>query len=113
MRRREFITLLGRAAAAWQLAARAQQADRVWRIGFLFGAIPPAQFASEGPAFTKGMRQLGYLELAVALTAPLLQPLRCRCRRVNSCSRTIFDRIKNFTLYSQIEPIWPAAVRPA
>jgi hypothetical protein len=64
MKRREFITLLGGAVAAWPLAARAQQSERMRRIGFLFTVIPPAHFGSDagGRGFTQGMRELGYLE---------------------------------------------------
>ena len=56
MRRREFITLLG-GAAAWPVAARAQQTERVRRIGILT-VVGPAQPA----AFREGMAKLGWIE---------------------------------------------------
>jgi putative tryptophan/tyrosine transport system substrate-binding protein len=63
MKRREFIALLGSAAAAWPLAAQAQQTERVRRVGFLLGAIPPAQFGlGDLGGFAQGMRELGYVE---------------------------------------------------
>jgi putative ABC transport system substrate-binding protein len=62
MRRREFITLLG-GAAAWPLAARAQQAGRMRRIAMLVGATendPEAPLSSE--AFRQTLNQLGWKE---------------------------------------------------
>jgi putative ABC transport system substrate-binding protein len=61
MKRREFITLLGGAAAAWPLAARAQQSDRLWRVGFLT-AVSLETFSHLYAGFQQGMRELGYVE---------------------------------------------------
>jgi len=61
--RREFITLLGGAAAAWPIAARAQQPRRLWRVGFLAGASRPVNLeSSQYAGFNRGMRELGYSE---------------------------------------------------
>ena len=61
--RREFIFTLGGAAAAWPLAARAQQPSKVWRIGFIAGASRPASLeVSQFGGFQQGMREHGYVE---------------------------------------------------
>jgi putative ABC transport system substrate-binding protein len=61
MRRREFIAGLG-SAAAWPLAAHAQQpGNKVWRIGYLSGA-PREAISRSYASFVEGMRELGYVE---------------------------------------------------
>ncbi len=63
MRRREFITLLGGAAAAWPLAARAQHGDRVRRIGVLL-ALGEDDLEGQArlAAFRQGLEQRGWSE---------------------------------------------------
>jgi putative ABC transport system substrate-binding protein len=61
MRRREFITLLGGAAAAWPLAARAQQGERMRRIGVLLpAAADDAEFQTWVGAFLQALALLGW-----------------------------------------------------
>jgi len=57
MKRREFITLIGGAVAAWPLVARAQQAGKVWRVGFIAHG-----HESFYDALFEGLREYGYEE---------------------------------------------------
>jgi putative tryptophan/tyrosine transport system substrate-binding protein len=59
MRRRDFITLLGSAAAAWPLAARAQQPAETPRVGFVYPG-PKAVMAHRMEAIVTGLRASGY-----------------------------------------------------
>jgi putative ABC transport system substrate-binding protein len=61
MRRREFITLVGGAVAAWPVAARAEQAGKVYQIGFLGNSTAALEENLVGP-FREGLRDLGYVE---------------------------------------------------
>ena len=63
MRRRDFIALLAGAAAAWPLAARAQQDERMRRIGVLMNlAADDAEGQARLAAFLQGLQQLGWTD---------------------------------------------------
>jgi putative ABC transport system substrate-binding protein len=63
MRRREFITLLGGAAASWPLAARAQQSNRLRLVGVLLAMAPSDPEAQlRVKAFEAALRELGWTE---------------------------------------------------
>jgi ABC-type uncharacterized transport system substrate-binding protein len=59
LKRREFISLLGSAAAGWPLSARAQQFGKIQRVGVLVSLSAPHPFTE---AFRSGLRDLGYSE---------------------------------------------------
>jgi len=63
MERREFITLIG-GAAAWPIAASGQQSNRVKRVGVLVGALAAddPEWQSRGTTFVQGLQELGWSE---------------------------------------------------
>jgi putative ABC transport system substrate-binding protein len=62
IKRREFLSLLGSAAAAWPLATRAQQAERVRRIGLLMGAAEDREGQARVTALKEGLQELGWTD---------------------------------------------------
>src|SRR5262245_21698152 len=60
MRRREFITLLGGTAAAWPMAARAQQGERMRRMSVLMNTTANSEQQQSLVAFRQALQQLGW-----------------------------------------------------
>ena len=61
LKRRDFITLLGGAAAAWPLAARGESSRKLRIIGVLAGASGESA-RPQSDSFRQGLRDLGYVE---------------------------------------------------
>jgi hypothetical protein len=68
MIRREFITLLGGAAVTWPVASRAQQPERMRRIGFLGPRLDVLSISAQYQAFLARLRELGFSEGKIPLS---------------------------------------------
>jgi putative tryptophan/tyrosine transport system substrate-binding protein len=62
LRRREFVFTLGGAAAAWPLAARAQQGDQMRRVGVLMNTVENPDQQASLAAFQQGLQQRGWTD---------------------------------------------------
>ena len=108
MKRREFITLLGGAAAAWPLAARAQQGERMRRIGVLTGgrAADDPEAQARIAAFLQGLQQLGWTDGRNVRIDYSLG--RGRCRPTFASTRPNWSRSRRMSFW----PLAPRAVAP-
>jgi putative tryptophan/tyrosine transport system substrate-binding protein len=90
MRRREFIALLGGAATAWPLAARAQQPERVRRIGVLsILAESDVDWRASIKAFQHGLQELGWTDgrnIQNASAATINPPFGSRAKAATAAS---------------------------
>ena len=80
MKRREFIALLGGAAATWPLAARAQQAERMRRLAILMLTADDADGQGRITALREGLEKLGGRKAAIfasTLAGPPATPTAC------------------------------------
>jgi len=106
MRRRDFITLLAGAAAAWPLAARAQQTDRIRRIGVLMGyseADPAAQ--AQVAALRQELQKLGWDEgrnIRIDVRFPGTDPGRVRAILMELMSLTPDLLVSNTNLVTEV-----------
>ena len=62
MKRRDFITLFGGAAATWPLAARAQQPERIKRIGVLMNPAEDSETQADVAVFLQALQRLGWVD---------------------------------------------------
>ena len=99
MRRREFISLLGGAVAAWPIAVRAQQPDRMRRIGVLMGfAENDSRGQAHMAAFRDGLQKLGWTEalqpaLILSHSTPTTAELLLQTRTIPIIFATVTDPV--------------------